>query len=206
MPLATVSIHLDADCQGAPQAEVPAAKRPRRLPATLDRPPAALGSTQTAAAPQGGATPQGRHEPAPCGTAVHVNGAASTPAAPSMLESSTSAAAPAAQAAHRADAPPATDRLRALAHPELPGQWLVPDFISAAEEAALLEMVDRDAPPWRDSNFNGCHRCVEQRSTACPVTHVCMACSIHRHSDAMPCLLFDCADTCVAAGASAGAC
>jgi len=48
---------------------------------------------------------------------------------------------------------------RAVPHPSLRGCFLVADFVSEEEEAALLRFVDgADAPPWRVSNWNGAHR------------------------------------------------
>ena len=46
----------------------------------------------------------------------------------------------------------------AAAHASLPGQFLFQDFISKAEEAELLDLVDNHPPHWKNSTFNGTHR------------------------------------------------
>ena len=45
-------------------------------------------------------------------------------------------------------------------HPQLPGQFLVRDFVTPAEEAALLQLLDdrETEPPWKEATFNGPHR------------------------------------------------
>lgn len=50
-------------------------------------------------------------------------------------------------------------------HPTLVGEYVIHDFVSEAEEAALMELLDTQAPAWKDSNFNGRHR----YNTACTV-------------------------------------
>lgn len=49
--------------------------------------------------------------------------------------------------------------LPSVEHPTLPGQHTIPDFISEAEEAELLEFLDGPdtQPPWKPSTFNGRH-------------------------------------------------
>ena len=49
-------------------------------------------------------------------------------------------------------------RLMAGGHSALQGHHTIPNFVSPAEEAALLALVDTCQPAWQDSNFNGKHR------------------------------------------------
>lgn len=44
-------------------------------------------------------------------------------------------------------------------HTALPGEYVICNFVTAAEELALINFVDAAQPDWRDSNFNGRHRC-----------------------------------------------
>ena len=44
-------------------------------------------------------------------------------------------------------------------HTALPGEYVICNFVTAAEELALIKFVDAAQPDWRDSNFNGRHRC-----------------------------------------------
>jgi alkylated DNA repair dioxygenase AlkB len=39
--------------------------------------------------------------------------------------------------------------------PSLPGLFLIEDFISKEEEAAIIQELDADPTPWQHSNFNG---------------------------------------------------
>ena len=43
-------------------------------------------------------------------------------------------------------------------HATLPGHYLFEGFVSAEEEAELVQMIDAVQPAWNNSNFNGPHR------------------------------------------------
>ena len=60
----------------------------------------------------------------------------------------------------RCGAPTPPPRPRPAPAPSLPGHFLIPDFITEAEEAELLAFVDggEATNPWRPSTFNGKHR------------------------------------------------
>lgn len=60
----------------------------------------------------------------------------------------------------RCGAPTPPTRPRPAPAPSLPGHFLIPDFITEAEEAELLAFVDggEATNPWRPSTFNGKHR------------------------------------------------
>ena len=61
-------------------------------------------------------------------------------------------------------------RLMAGGHAALQGHHTIPNFVSPAEEAALVALVDTCQPAWHDSNFNGKHRWAQrcmQRLSVC---------------------------------------
>ena len=71
-------------------------------------------------------------------------------------------------------------RLTAGGHSALQGHHTIPNFVSPAEEAALLALVDTCVPAWQDSNFNGKHRW-EPRCLQRPSASPAVAAAQHLH-------------------------
>lgn len=51
----------------------------------------------------------------------------------------------------------------------MPGQFVMAEFVSEEEEAALLEAVDDTALPWKASRINGPSRCASLGVCICSV-------------------------------------
>jgi hypothetical protein len=70
------------------------------------------------------------------------------------------------------------------------GQFVVEDFLSAEEEAAVLAAVDAPQPPWKPSRLNGPSRCAAHavpawQSHAAP--RGCACCAQRLQGQAMGC-------------------
>ena len=69
-----------------------------------------------------------------------------------------------------------------IPHADLIGEYRIPEFVTEQEGRALVHMVDTAAPQWKDSTFNGKHRCAchlptessEPYASQCAYFHVCL--------------------------------
>ena len=70
------------------------------------------------------------------------------------------------------DCTPAAEQLFPIPHADLTGEYRIPDFVTAQEESELVRMLDKSAPPWKDSTFNGRHRYCQHLHAAYPVSFI----------------------------------